>query len=97
MHDRANSRPLLCVALFGGISLDAVPYGLLACRTSCLGASLITELAWALTQEWALSIHAAKNKLLGAYPAVGACPGHYCMRIIIFFLLIFSPQHWYVP
>ena len=39
----------------------------------------LKDLAWALTREWALSIHAAmQNKHLGAYPGVGACPGLYC-------------------
>ena len=34
-----------------------------------------------LTREWVLSIHAAKNKHLGAYPGVGACLRHYGMSV----------------
>ena len=51
-------------------------------RSWALAILLCEKYTWALTREWALSVHLAQNGYLGAYPGVGACPGDYGNTIL---------------
>ena len=63
MHNRATIVSHTFVQLRSvKLALMQAPFGVLACR-SCLALAICDckDLAWALTQEWALPIHAAKT------------------------------------
>ena len=68
MYDLANRRPRLCTATFDECAWMQAPFVL----------KLPRRLPYVTEGSSLGAFHSCRqNKHLGAYPGVGACPGHY--------------------